>query len=1328
MATLHELGEPVNDAERQVLRRLRDELDDSWHVVSNFWIQQGKRQFECDALAVTPEGWAYLIETKGWQGRIRGNDAQWELPPIVPGAAPTYPANPVELTHRKSQILKDVLREADAPLKALYIAPLVVLVSDIHPDLQGRWASATVLLDDMIGAVLKDPRDFKRKPPAALAERVATVLEATVAPMAPPSVVGQWQLLEQIEVGALSEVWSARPRFGGENAQLVRLKKYALDPLLTGDEAHAQWERVRRDLEALEQLSTAGAAVPLQAYPERIGDEFILVTPWPRGQSIASLLATGALDGEFALELFSSLVHATASVHRAEVVHRNLTPRCAHVMDDGRVVLTDFDYARLGGRTGGITRHIESELDETYVAPEVAADPGAATAESDVWSLGRIALDIFDAAGAGGQPDLTKLPSTVRPIVEQCLKPLVGERFASAEIIEGVLRSDEPAVNPLFDGFLPNDEIDERFVVRDEASGGGGLSRVYRVYDVESEAEYAAKFVRPEFQGQIDPADEFRLMKDIPEHPGIVKPSFPARMSTFRRSGRQHQLQERFLLAPWVEGTRLDRIVREGVSVARALELALGITEAVGHLHDNDLLHRDLKPQNVLVDEVKGIPRLVDFNVSGRAGEVGRTETGTMPYRPDDFALGWDTTCDLYAVGVVACELLAGRTLGPDASQYVEGATHLPESLRALLGRAVSASRTVRFSAASEFANELRHAFVEVSAPKVTTVDAPFPDVDPAELARPNWNPFQYRLSQLFSQSSTSNAGTRGLDEFARWAYVETKIDRELVADVVGGRYGLVIVTGNAGDGKTAFIQMIERRIREEGGDVSTRPNGNGADIAFHGHRLATNWDGSQDEGDVDNDAVLLEFFGPFRGMAPPRVPGETRLIAINEGRLLDFLETHADQFPWLDETIRRLFVEEISTTADWLCLVNLNLRALTLPAEPDEVSIVDALLERFADARLWEPCTGCVAYEHCYARSNAAALRDPVLGPLNADRIRAVLDVARLRRRLHITMRDLRSALAYVVAGSRTCEEIVDLVDRAEPQPLIAGHMYNALFAASDSLEPPAWADDASRDRLLNIVGTLDVARTADPEEDARLWVLGLDALRPEPAGLHRSDRMLLAQLRDRLPQSALQLMDDRVQADLRLLHGSLRRKLLLEREDPGWTSMLPYTRLRQFSSILEACTEEDLYELAGAISNSDGLFNQIFANKLATRLVTDSDGPNRSYVLHAIDDFTLEVVDRSSAARYVEYAPDAVRLAHRNARDCFLDIDVDLHETLRRIRDGFTPSREEMRGAWLNLKIFKERLATLNSEALLISGADRRFRQVRRDGQRIVASEVTA
>ena len=1317
MANLHDLGEPVNDAERQVLRRLRDELDDSWHIASNFWIQQGKQPYECDALAVNSDGWAYLIETKGWLGRIKGNDAQWELPPLATSTAPTYQPNPVDLTRRKCQILADVLKRADSPLKGIYIAPLVVLVSDVHPDLTGRCASSTVLIGDMVATVLRDPRDYKKKVPESSAERVVDVLRSASAPIAPPSVVGPWELVEQIEEGPLTDVWSARARLTTNDAPLVRLKRYRLDPLLTGNEAEHQWEIVQRDFVALSQLAALGAAVPMLATPQRYDDEYVVVTPWPAGPSIASLTANGPLELDIAADVFRSLVRALASVHHADIIHRNLTPRSAHLLPSGAVVLTDFDYSRLADKSGTITNVIDDQLDQTYVAPEVAADPGAASPASDVWSLGKIALELFGVNAESAD----QVPSLIRDIIKRCLKVDASERFASAEIVDSAIHQQPIDLNPLFDGFLPNDEINERYVVKEAATGSGGLSRVYRVFDAVTDDEYAAKFIRAEFQHLIDPGSEYELMRKIPEHRGVVRPKDVGKMSTWRRGGRQYQRSELFLLTPWIDGVRLDRMIHEGLSEARAIEITLQILDAVGHLHGNNLLHRDIKPQNVIVEKISGQPQLVDFNVSGRAGDVAGTEIGTFPYRPPDYASGWDESGDLYAVAVVLCEMLAGK-LQLDARAFLAAANYLPQELTETLDRALAADSSDRFADATEFASALRPLVAAVAKPRARAAESPFPELDLFELGKSNWNPYQSRLSKLFSQSSTSNSGTRTLDAFAKWAYVPTKIDRELVGDVMAGSYGLVLITGNAGDGKTAFIRMVEDRLGESGAVVSKRPNGNGSEVEISGHRILTNWDGSQDEGDIDNDDVLLDFLNPFRGAAPPRNSGETRLIAINEGILLDFLEKHADEFPWLDHAIRRLFVEEVSDSTDWLCLVNLNLRALTLAGDDDEPAIVSQLLSKFADRRIWEHCSGCTAFEKCYARSNAATLRDPVLGPQYAERVRSVLDVARLRRRLHITMRDLRSTLAYVVVGSKSCDSIVELVEGDHLQELLAGQMYNSIFAASDALGPPAQADDARRDRLLNLVGGLDVARTADPEEDGRLWVLGADALRPDPIGLGRSDSLLLSQLRDCIPQSAFQWTDSSTQQDLRLLHASLRRKLLLEREDPEWIAMLPYARLRQFTGLLEQCTAEDLSELANAISNSDGLYSENFSNEIATRLVTGGDGPYRSYVLHPLSEFNLEPIDRSAAARYVEYAPDSVKLSHRDIQDCFLEVDVDLHETLRRIRDGFTPSREEMRGAWLNLKIFKERLATLGNDTLLITGNDGRDYKAKREAQQIV------
>src|SRR4029078_10189013 len=82
----------------------------------------------------------------------------------------------------------------------------------------------------------------------------------------------------------------------------------------------------------------------------------------------------------------------------------------------------------------------------------------------------------------------------------------------------------------------------------------------------------------------------------------------------------------------------------------------------------------------------------------------------------------------------------------------------------------------------------------------------------------PNTNPFVHHLLTVYSQSKHSNAGTRGLDVISEQTYVETALDRDLLPSVLSGEFSLVIISGNAGDGKTAFLQKLERAAKDEQG------------------------------------------------------------------------------------------------------------------------------------------------------------------------------------------------------------------------------------------------------------------------------------------------------------------------------------------------------------------------------------------------------------------------------------------------------------------------------------------------------------------------------
>ena len=104
-------------------------------------------------------------------------------------------------------------------------------------------------------------------------------------------------------------------------------------------------------------------------------------------------------------------------------------------------------------------------------------------------------------------------------------------------------------------------------------------------------------------------------------------------------------------------------------------------------------------------------------------------------------------------------------------------------------------------------------------------------------------------------------------------------------------------------------------------------PRANGADLQLpDGRWLRTNNDGSQDEGDRGNDDVLLDFFAPFADGAQT-ADAETRLIAINAGRLVDFLTAHRERFAKFGSLVHAGLAGE--PPRDDIVVVNLNQRSL---------------------------------------------------------------------------------------------------------------------------------------------------------------------------------------------------------------------------------------------------------------------------------------------------------------------------------------------------------------------------------------------------------------
>jgi len=313
-----------------------------------------------------------------------------------------------------------------------------------------------------------------------------------------------------------------------------------------------------------------------------------------------------------------------------------------------------------------------------------------------------------------------------------------------------------------------------------------------------------------------------------------------------------------------------------------------------------------------------------------------------------------------------------------------------------------------------------------------------------------NYNQNLDKFLKIYSQSLLSTGLTRGLDEKT---YIQTKLDTDLKNDILDGQKKLVVLTGNAGDGKTAFIQLIESSARNNG-SIFQEETDNGCKFDFNGFVFETLYDGSQDFEEISNETLLTSFFKPFEGSKEPDL-NIVKIIAINEGKLRDFL-LRKREYSWLGKQVHHYLEYDKYQLPDSLAFINLNNRAIVELNNPD--SIIDKLLHIFLDKnndnKFWEPCKqeNCEYYERCYIKQNIDTFNDGEVGPIVKERLKELVKILYLKRVKHITMRDIRSLLSYILFNKYTCHQIQEDIDNQTN--LLKRYFYNNGFEENEVTE----------------------------------------------------------------------------------------------------------------------------------------------------------------------------------------------------------------------------------------------------------------------------------
>jgi eukaryotic-like serine/threonine-protein kinase len=194
--------------------------------------------------------------------------------------------------------------------------------------------------------------------------------------------------------------------------------------------------------------------------------------------------------------------------------------------------------------------------------------------------------------------------------------------------------------------------------------GTGGMSTVHCAFDTLLERNVALKILHEQYSEDEEYVERFRR-----EARAVAQLSHPNIVTVIDRGeedGRQ------YIVFELVEGDNLKEVVERGgpLPVRRALELGLEVGRALAFAHAQGLVHRDVKPQNVLLND-DGLAKVTDFGIVRSLDAVGHTQTGTVlgtsHYIAPEQARGErvDAQTDVYSFGVVLYELLVGEVPYP---------------------------------------------------------------------------------------------------------------------------------------------------------------------------------------------------------------------------------------------------------------------------------------------------------------------------------------------------------------------------------------------------------------------------------------------------------------------------------------------------------------------------------------------------------------------------------------------------------------------------------------------------------------------------------------
>ena len=417
MAEYMRIGPPANDAEKQGLRMLRQQLPDHYQILGNFNLRlpQRRNSLEYDAVVIGEYGF-YAVEIKGWIGEIRGGDRNWYVPW-------GKMSNPLSHLEKKTKALAHYIRsEVGGACDDCFFEPVLFFPRegarlDLPDSMRQNVVKRGRLYDHFVDLEMvrkKGPGPFRQQ------NKRQAVIDA-ITSIASPGEKGVFLSYYEVSDECPRPNQPYREFLASHQylrqRSKVRIKAYSMDSLQTNEALRQSKNRVVRDLAALDVLADNPYVARAYEMQPDYDDEmiFYLVSEWVSTTTLGDYLKQSDPDEEERRGLARHLVEAVRSVHDAGIAHRNLHPDAIYMTQDRAKVplkIADFDFARIEEEES-IADLVKAMGTAGYRAPELGLADADYDVRVDIFALGAILFELlsgsqlFEAAS-----DLVKIEET----------------------------------------------------------------------------------------------------------------------------------------------------------------------------------------------------------------------------------------------------------------------------------------------------------------------------------------------------------------------------------------------------------------------------------------------------------------------------------------------------------------------------------------------------------------------------------------------------------------------------------------------------------------------------------------------------------------------------------------------------------------------------------------------------------------------------------------------------------------------------------------------------------------------------------------------------